>query len=57
MKLVGEYLDRWEKQRYINTIKTRTSEGEIVRYEVGLRAFYEIGYHNITKFVSKVKFE
>lgn len=57
MKLIGEYLDRWERQRYINTIKNRTSEGEIVRYEVGLRAFHEIGYHNITKFVSKVVYK
>lgn len=41
-------------QRYLNAFKVRKNDKEITKYEIGLRAFVEIGYKNITKFVATV---
>ena len=35
-------------------MKTRNNDKEISKYEVGLRAFAEIGFRNVTKFVATV---
>ena len=51
---IQSYLETWEKQRYINLIRHDAKGREKLRYEIGLRAFHEIGYRNITKFVAKV---
>lgn len=47
-------LQKWTKQRYLNAFKVRKNDKEITKYEIGLRAFVEIGYKNITKFVATV---
>lgn len=55
--MISNYLDKWEKQRYLSVVKQKTTDGDMSRYEVGLRAFHEIGYQNITKFVTQVRNE
>ena len=47
-------LDGWEKGRYITKLNTTVKGIEMVKYEVGLRTFMEIGYKNITKFICTV---
>ncbi|OAO17380.1 hypothetical protein AV274_0897 [Blastocystis sp. ATCC 50177/Nand II] len=51
---VDALLQKWTKQRYLNAFKVRKNDKEITKYEIGLRAFVEIGYKNITKFVATV---
>lgn len=48
-------LMEWEKERYINTVKVPLTGGDdMTKVELGLRSFVEIGYQNITKFVTSV---
>ena len=52
---IRSMLMEWEKERYINTVKVPLTGGDdMTKVELGLRSFVEIGYQNITKFVTSV---
>ena len=48
------HLDEWERGRYITRVNTTIQNVELVKYEVGLRSFMEIGFKNMTKFICTV---
>ena len=58
IKTVGsirEHLDEWERGRYITRVNSTVQGIELVKYEVSMRSYMEIGFKNITKFICTVR--